>query len=91
MNDREAGEYWDQNADAWVFLARRGCDVYRDLVNTPGFLGLLPDVRGLRGLDVGCGEGHNPRLVAARGAQMTGIDISPFGSVATRFDEIEFV
>ena len=77
MNDREAGEYWEQNADAWTFLASRGCDVYRDLVNTPAFLDLLPDVRGLRGLDIGCGDGHNTRLVAARGAVMYGIDISP--------------
>src|ERR1051326_5793862 len=77
MTDREAGEYWEQNADAWTFLASRGCDVYRDLVNTPAFLDLLPDVRGLKGLDIGCGEGYNTRLVAARGAEMWGVDISP--------------
>ena len=77
MNDREAGKYWDQNADAWTFLARRGCDVYRDLVNTPCFLDLLPDVRGRLGLDIGCGEGHNTRLLAARGGRMSAVDISP--------------
>jgi len=37
---------------------------------------MLPDVAGLRGLDLGCGEGHNTRLIAARGALMTAIDIS---------------
>ena len=37
---------------------------------------MLPDVNGLSGLDVGCGEGYNTRLLARRGASMTGIDIS---------------
>ena len=37
---------------------------------------MLSEVDGLAGLDIGCGEGHNNRLLAERGAQMTGIDIS---------------
>ena len=77
MTDREVGGYWEENAAAWCFLAGRGFDVYRDLVNTPAFLDLLPEVRGLRGLDIGCGDGHNTRLVAERGAVMFGIDVSP--------------
>ncbi len=77
MDDREAGRYWEQNAHAWTTLAREGCDVYRDLVNTPGFFELLPAIAGLRGLDVGCGEGHNTRLLAERDARMYAIDVSP--------------
>lgn len=77
MDDREVGKLWDGNADAWTLLARMGCDVYRDYVNTPAFLRMLPEVKGLRGLDIGCGEGHNTRLVAAQGARMTAVDISP--------------
>src|SRR5438128_2589636 len=50
MNEREAVQYWEQNAEACTFLASRGCDVYRDLVNTPAFLDLLPDVLGLMSL-----------------------------------------
>lgn len=38
---------------------------------------MLPDVTGLRGLDIGCGEGHNTRLLAKRGATVTAVDISP--------------
>jgi ubiquinone/menaquinone biosynthesis C-methylase UbiE len=76
MNDREVGRYWDESAEAWTFLARRGYDVYRDLVNTPAFFEMLPDVTGLAGLDVGCGEGHNTRLLAKRGAIMSAVDIS---------------
>jgi len=76
MDDREVGRIWDQNADTWTQLARMGCDVYRDYLNTPAFLAMLPDVAGLRGLDIGCGEGHNTRLVAERGAHMIALDIS---------------
>lgn len=76
MNHREAGEFWNGNADAWTKLARAGCDIYRDGLNTPAFLEMLPDVAGRRGIDIGCGEGHNTRLLAKRGARMTGIDIA---------------
>jgi ubiquinone/menaquinone biosynthesis C-methylase UbiE len=76
MDDREIARYWDDNAEAWTRLSRAGYDVYRDGLNTPAFLAMLPDVRGRVGLDVGCGEGHNTRLLAARGADMTGIDVS---------------
>jgi ubiquinone/menaquinone biosynthesis C-methylase UbiE len=77
MDHRLAGRYWDSNALAWTLLARQGWDIYRDALNTPAFLDLLPDVTGKRGLDVGCGEGHNTRLFAQRGAQMFAIDIAP--------------
>jgi SAM-dependent methyltransferase len=76
MDHEEVGRHWDENADAWTRLARAGYDIYRDGLNTPAFLEMLPEVRGLSGLDVGCGEGYNTRLVSERGARMTGIDIS---------------
>ena len=76
MDHEEVGRHWDENAEAWTELVRAGYDHYRDGLNTPAFLEMLPDVEGLSGLDVGCGEGHNTRLVANRGARMTGIDIS---------------
>ncbi len=76
MDHLEVGEYWDRNAEAWTALARAGYDKWRDHANTPAFLAMLPEVRGLRGLDVGCGEGGNTRLLAGRGARMAAIDIS---------------
>jgi ubiquinone/menaquinone biosynthesis C-methylase UbiE len=76
MDHVEAGRYWNENAEVWTKLARDGYDVYRDYVNTPAFLGMLPEVRGLRGIDIGCGEGHNTRLLARRGALITAIDVS---------------
>jgi len=76
MDHREVGRYWDGNADVWTQLARAGYDVYRDALNTPAFFRMLPDVEGLSGLDIGCGEGHNTRLLAKRGAQVMAIDVS---------------
>ena len=76
MNHREAGEHWNANADVWTRLARAGYDTYRDRLNTPAFFEMLPDVAGQAGLDIGCGEGHNTRLLADRGARVTGIDIA---------------
>jgi putative hydrolase of the HAD superfamily len=77
MKDEEVGRYWEGNAEAWTKLSRAGYDVYRDYLNTPAFLEMLPDVAGLRGLDIGCGEGHDTRQVAGRGASVTGLDIAP--------------
>lgn len=77
MEDVEAGKYWDESAHSWTVLASAGYDVYRDFVNTPAFLALLPPVLGLTGLDIGCGDGHNTRLLVERGARMHGIDIAP--------------
>jgi ubiquinone/menaquinone biosynthesis C-methylase UbiE len=76
MNHEEVGRYWNANADAWTRLARAGYDVYRNHLNTPAFFDMLPDVGGLVGLDLGCGEGYNTRLLVRRGARMTAIDIA---------------
>jgi 2-polyprenyl-3-methyl-5-hydroxy-6-metoxy-1,4-benzoquinol methylase len=40
-------------------------------------LNLLGDVTGLRVLDAACGDGYLARVLAARGARVTGIDIGP--------------
>jgi SAM-dependent methyltransferase len=73
---RDTGRLWDENAEAWTRLSRLGYDIFRDHVNTPAFLDMLPDVAGLRGLDIGCGEGHNTRLIRRRGAKMFALDLS---------------
>jgi SAM-dependent methyltransferase len=77
MDHESVGRYWNENAEVWTTLARVGYDIFRDGLNTPAFLAMLPSIEDLAGLDVGCGEGHNTRLLAERGARMTGIDISP--------------
>jgi ubiquinone/menaquinone biosynthesis C-methylase UbiE len=76
MERPDTRRIWEANAPAWIELSRAGFDVYRDLVNTPAFFALLPPVAGLFGLDLGCGEGHNTRLLAARGAGVVALDTS---------------
>ncbi len=76
MDESDVKRHWEDNADAWTILARKGYDIYRDYVNTPAFLKMLGHVRGMKGLDIGCGEGYNTRKIAGEGASMTGIDIS---------------
>ena len=43
----------------------------------PHLLAQLGDVDGQDVLDAGCGEGYLSRILAARGARVTGIDLSP--------------
>jgi ubiquinone/menaquinone biosynthesis C-methylase UbiE len=76
MDDKQVGAFWDGNAEAWARLSRLGYNV-RDEITMPDFLALLPEVSGLSGLDIGCGERHGTRLVARWGARMTAVDISP--------------
>ncbi len=77
MNSKELQHYWEGNAAVWTKLSREGYDVCRDLLNTPAFLKMLPDISNLSGLDIGCGEGHNTRLLAKQGALMTALDLAP--------------
>jgi SAM-dependent methyltransferase len=87
MDERENAKHWEENAPDWVRLVRRGFDESRDLVNSPAFFAMLPEVRGLRGLDLGCGEGHNTRQLAARGARLTALDIATAMVHATADEE----
>ena len=77
MKRAEVAQYWEANAATWTRHARAGYDIYRDGLNTPAFLALLPPVEGLRGLDIGCGEGANTRELARLGARMRAIDVAP--------------
>jgi SAM-dependent methyltransferase len=43
----------------------------------PPLLGFLGDLTGTTVLDAGCGDGYLARVLAARGARVTGVDISP--------------
>jgi len=90
MDHIESGKYWNDNAEAWTQLARAGFDIYRDYINTPAFFEILPDITGLHGIDIGCGEGHNTRLLAQKGAMIDAIDISEnFIQKAIDFEKIK--
>ncbi|MDX6500717.1 MAG: hypothetical protein QOG23_3977 [Blastocatellia bacterium] len=88
MNHKEAGQFWNESAESWVRLARAGYDIYRDHLNTPAFFAMLPKVKGLAGLDIGCGEGYNTRMLAKLGARVSAVDISDiFISYAKRTEQ----
>ena len=70
-------EAWDHAADAFVEGQTSGRDYYRLDFLGPAQVDACGDVRGARLLDVGCGGGYLARELAARGARVTGIDISP--------------
>jgi SAM-dependent methyltransferase len=77
MKRAEVARYWEANAEIWTRHARAGYDIYRDGLNTPAFLDMLPPVNGLSGLDIGCGEGSNTRALIRLGARMCAIDVAP--------------
>jgi SAM-dependent methyltransferase len=68
-----ASRHWHDSAEAWVAFVD-SADLNRSHVLDPAMLRLAGDVRGLRALDVGCGEGRFCRLLADRGAQVVGLD-----------------
>lgn len=63
---------YDEFADFYESFAP---DVYEDPA-TAALLNLLPEVAGLRLLDLACGHGRIARELARRGAAVMGIDIS---------------
>jgi 2-polyprenyl-3-methyl-5-hydroxy-6-metoxy-1,4-benzoquinol methylase len=75
-NDRYIEKQWDDAAEAWADFVRTGKDWTRLEMNNPAMFEMLGDIRGKKVLDLGCGEGFNTRLMARKGAVVTGIDFS---------------
>lgn len=75
-SEEETARYWDDNAVAWAAEVRQGRDLAREFLNNPAFLAFIGDLHGKDVLDAGCGEGYNTRILARRGARMTGVDLS---------------
>lgn len=81
----ELNAQWARLAPAWVREAREGANANRaGLLDAP-MLAACGDVRGLRALDAGCGEGRFSRMLAERGASyVLGVDLSPAMVTAAR-------
>jgi len=71
-------DIYDDFATQYAALVakREEHDVEDDHFMSP-FLKAIGDVSGLTVLDAGCGEGYLARILTQRGANVTGIDISP--------------
>jgi ubiquinone/menaquinone biosynthesis C-methylase UbiE len=89
MDDKEVGKYWNENAKNWIKLAKLGYDRCRDLINSPAFFKILPDINDLKGIDIGCGEGYNTRIAAKRGAELIAIDISEVFIASAKENEMQ--
>ncbi len=70
-NDPTGG--WNASAEAWIRFVDAG-DPNRTHLLDPVMLKLCGEVKDLRVLDVGCGEGRFCRMLAQRGAQVTGLE-----------------
>jgi 2-polyprenyl-3-methyl-5-hydroxy-6-metoxy-1,4-benzoquinol methylase len=75
---------WSQVSPTWCNFVRSGHDVHRHHVHGPALLEACGDVRGLRVLDLGCGEGWCSRELARLGATVVGVDISEAQVAAAR-------
>jgi ubiquinone/menaquinone biosynthesis C-methylase UbiE len=74
-----ASEYiqaWDRNAEKWAANVEKFGDQNKEVLLTPLVMDWLGEISGLEILDAGCGEGFLCRLMAEKGAQVTGIDYS---------------
>lgn len=76
--DRTATDVWARlTSDAPVSGIRATVRAGRDRMRALMLAELPVDLRGLRVLDAGCGTGAMAVELAARGAQVTAVDISP--------------
>ena len=77
MCENDVRKEWDDSAKAWADFVRTGKDHDREGLNNPAAFELIGNIKGLTVLDLGCGEGYNTRILARKGAKVTGIDFSP--------------
>lgn len=76
--DRTATKTWEAlTSDAPVSGIRRTVRAGRDQMRALMLSRLPKDLRGARVLDAGCGAGQMTAELAARGAEVTAVDISP--------------
>jgi len=72
-NDRAIAQWGTMPRAVLEQTARDGDFAKRHLIN-PVVLRMLGDLPGQRVLDAGCGNGYLSRMLAARGAQVTGVE-----------------
>jgi 2-polyprenyl-3-methyl-5-hydroxy-6-metoxy-1,4-benzoquinol methylase len=67
---------WDEAAESWEDFVESGKDWYRHGLHGPALMRACGDVKGLRVLDIGCGQGYFSRVLARAGAKVCAVDIS---------------
>lgn len=81
---------WEQSAHHSLAIFTEEGDFARQHLLNPAIFALLGDVAGKRVLDAGCGNGYLCRLLARRGAHVTGVEpATPFVQYALERDQSE--
>ncbi|MHA1977100.1 MAG: class I SAM-dependent methyltransferase [Candidatus Hodarchaeales archaeon] len=81
INQEDVQHQWEQNSNQWIKLIDEISqddqgDLNRQLIIDPAMWELIGEVKGLNVLDAGCGNGYFSRILAQRGANVTGVDHS---------------
>jgi 2-polyprenyl-3-methyl-5-hydroxy-6-metoxy-1,4-benzoquinol methylase len=76
MVDDAISREWSNASEAWADFVRMGKDYFREEMNNPAMFQMIGDVNNSSLLDLSCGEGYNTRMLAKKGAVVTGVDFS---------------
>ena len=69
-------QQWDAAAPGWIERMRNRGDISREGLLDEWMLRAMGDFSGKKIIDLGCGEGRFSRMLAERGAHVTGIELS---------------
>lgn len=81
MRQSEVHQQWEQTSKEWLNIIDQTSpddkgDINRQLIIDSAMWDLIGDVKNLRVLDAGCGNGYFSRMLAREGAIVTGVDHS---------------
>jgi len=88
----EVRAFWDRVAKDWNQHVGTNGDANRILNSDPILWAMAGDVSGLKVLDAGCGTGYLTAQFHAKGAQVTGVDLSEqmIQIARTQYPDIDF-
>ena len=66
---------WEAMAEDWISQVQDGETSHREAMLDGWMLDAVGDVSGRKVIDLGCGEGRFSRMLAERGAVVTGVDL----------------